>query len=338
MEIVVFTNGCFDLLHRGHIDLLKKARSMGTKLIVGLNSDESVRAIKGSPRPFIEQTARAAILKELRSVDEVYIFDENTPEKLIKEIKPDILVKGGDWTCEQIVGADFVLQNGGKVISIPFETDISSTKIVEKIKSKENNSDRFQEKKTSAANLAEDSLKSYTEILDVFIKQEISNLAKCAELIFETLRKGKKILLCGDFENRQTSGDISTQLQALQERNSDRFPGSLIKKLNLSSRNSTEPGTSEEKLRQQIQKFAGKEDLLIAFCERENLQVMTGLMMNARRIECRTVVLTDSGSKKLISLGDAGISLPIKRKARLKTAHSLIGQIWCEIIEEKNKQ
>lgn len=134
MEIIVFTNGCFDILHPGHLDLLKKARSLGTKLIVGINSDRSVRAIKGTPRPFLKQDWRAAILRELRSVNDVLIFDENTPERIIREIKPDVLVKGGDWKPAEIIGADFVIENGGKVFSIPFETHISSSQIVEKIK------------------------------------------------------------------------------------------------------------------------------------------------------------------------------------------------------------
>lgn len=135
MEIIVFTNGCFDIIHPGHIDLLKRARSLGTKLIVGINSDRSVRAIKGAPRPFLKDDWRAAILREMRSVDEVRIFDEDTPERLIKEIKPDVLVKGGDWQLGQIIGAEFVIENGGKVFSLPFEQNISTSQIAERVRS-----------------------------------------------------------------------------------------------------------------------------------------------------------------------------------------------------------
>ena len=121
MEIIVFTNGCFDIIHPGHIDLLKRARELGTKLIVGINSDSSVKKIKGSMRPFFTQNDRAAILENLRFVDEVRVFDETTPEKLIEEIKPDILVKGGDWKINEIIGADFVKKNGGQVFSVPLK-------------------------------------------------------------------------------------------------------------------------------------------------------------------------------------------------------------------------
>ena len=134
MEKIVFTNGCFDILHPGHIDLLTRARNLGTKLIVGINSDESVRAIKGANRPFLSQDERRAILEGLKAVDEVRIFDENTPENLVREIKPDVLVKGGDWKIEEIIGADFVLQTGGEVYSLPLKDGFSSSKIVEKIK------------------------------------------------------------------------------------------------------------------------------------------------------------------------------------------------------------
>src|SRR5512138_1275133 len=97
MSTVVFTNGCFDILHPGHIDLLQRARSLGDKLVVGINSDRSMQAIKGDDRPFIKQEDRKKLLLGLAAVDEVFIFDELTPEKLIHDIKPDVLVKGGDW-------------------------------------------------------------------------------------------------------------------------------------------------------------------------------------------------------------------------------------------------
>ena len=117
--MIVFTNGCFDILHPGHVDLLERAKALGTRLIVGINSDESVRKIKGSGRPFMMQDERAAVLMGLQAVDEVRIFDEMTPERLIREIRPDVLVKGGDWKPEEIIGSDFVTANGGKVLSLP---------------------------------------------------------------------------------------------------------------------------------------------------------------------------------------------------------------------------
>jgi rfaE bifunctional protein nucleotidyltransferase chain/domain len=132
---IVFTNGCFDIIHAGHVDYLEKAKSLGDFLVVGLNSDESIRRLKGKDRPINPQEHRKKVLSALKPVDLVIIFDEDTPERLIKEIKPDVLVKGGDWKVENIVGADFVKSYGGKVLTIDFVYDTSTTKIISKIRS-----------------------------------------------------------------------------------------------------------------------------------------------------------------------------------------------------------
>lgn len=132
-QIMVFTNGCFDILHVGHIHYLNFARSLGDFLVVGLNSDESVKKIKGTLRPINSEIERAYALSALECVDYIIFFDEETPENLIKELKPDILVKGADWEEEKIVGATFVKSYGGKVERIPFKFDVSTTKIIEKI-------------------------------------------------------------------------------------------------------------------------------------------------------------------------------------------------------------
>ena len=130
---VVFTNGCFDLLHRGHIEYLKKAKRLGDILIVGLNSDSSVRKIKGKGRPIQKQADRAAILASLYFVDYVFIFSELTPFKLISKLIPDILVKGGDWKVKDIVGKGIVESHGGKVLSIKMVKGKSTRNIIQTI-------------------------------------------------------------------------------------------------------------------------------------------------------------------------------------------------------------
>jgi rfaE bifunctional protein nucleotidyltransferase chain/domain len=130
---IVFTNGCFDILHAGHADYLNKARSLGDILVVGINSDTSMRRIKGEKRPILPQQMRAYLLDNLKPVDYVVIFEEDTPLELIKAIKPDVLVKGADWDLERIVGADFVLSYGGRVERIAFSFDISTSKVIERI-------------------------------------------------------------------------------------------------------------------------------------------------------------------------------------------------------------
>ncbi len=130
---VVFTNGVFDLIHSGHVDYLLKAKKLGDVLIVGLNSDDSVKRIKGDKRPILKQDERAFVLSNLKAVDYVIFFNEDTPEKLISEIIPDILVKGADWAVEKIVGRELVEKSGGKVINIEFVNDQSTSKIIDLI-------------------------------------------------------------------------------------------------------------------------------------------------------------------------------------------------------------
>jgi D-beta-D-heptose 7-phosphate kinase/D-beta-D-heptose 1-phosphate adenosyltransferase len=130
---VAFTNGCFDVLHVGHVRCLRQARSLGEALVVGLNSDASVHAIKGPSRPLQHEEERAEILASLECVDYVTLFDEDTPEDLIRAVLPDVLAKGGDWAPDQIVGRDIVEAAGGTVISIPVVTGRSSTDILTRL-------------------------------------------------------------------------------------------------------------------------------------------------------------------------------------------------------------
>ncbi len=133
-DSIVFTNGCFDMLHYGHIDYLAKAKKLGNRLVVGLNSDDSVRRLKGNHRPINDLATRSHLLAALQFVDLVVIFEEDTPLGLIQQLRPDILVKGGDYQINQIVGADFVSANGGKVLNLPFVEGYSTTNIEQKIK------------------------------------------------------------------------------------------------------------------------------------------------------------------------------------------------------------
>jgi len=132
---IVFTNGCFDILHRGHVAYLNEARRLGDLLIMGLNSDASVKRLKGPTRPVNQENDRKFVLENLRCVDAVEIFEEDTPLELIKTIKPTILVKGGDWKVDQIVGGREVLSWGGEVLSLKFVDGYSTTAIINRAKS-----------------------------------------------------------------------------------------------------------------------------------------------------------------------------------------------------------
>ena len=133
-EKVVFTNGCFDLVHRGHIEALANTSDLGDRLIIGLNSDESIKDLKGRNRPFMDENSRSLLLASLQFVDAIVLFSDETPYQLIKTLAPNILAKGGDYKVTEIVGHEVVLENGGEVILVPFIDGLSSTNIVEKIK------------------------------------------------------------------------------------------------------------------------------------------------------------------------------------------------------------
>lgn len=130
---LVFTNGCFDIIHRGHVEYLNQAKLLGDYLIIGVNSDNSVKKLKGKSRPINKENDRAFVLDNLKAVDFVIIFNEDTPYEIIKKTLPDFLVKGGDWKEEDIVGADIVKSNGGKVLSLKFIKNYSTTSIINEL-------------------------------------------------------------------------------------------------------------------------------------------------------------------------------------------------------------
>jgi rfaE bifunctional protein nucleotidyltransferase chain/domain len=134
-KVVVFTNGCFDLLHRGHVHLLREAKALGDILIVAINSDKSVKSIKGPTRPVLSETDRLDLIAAMEMVDYLVLFDQPDPTLIISALAPDILVKGGDWPAEEVIGANIVRNRGGKVVSIPYLQGFSTTKIIEKIRS-----------------------------------------------------------------------------------------------------------------------------------------------------------------------------------------------------------
>ena len=133
-QSIVFTNGCFDILHRGHVHILREARACGDLLIVGINSDRSVKSIKGASRPILPETDRVELIGAMEMVDYVVLFDDLDPYLLIAAIKPKVLAKGGDWNADKIVGADVVAENGGRIAVIPYLQGFSTTEIIERIR------------------------------------------------------------------------------------------------------------------------------------------------------------------------------------------------------------
>lgn len=334
MEKVVFTNGCFDIIHPGHVDLLNRAKSLGTKLIVGINSDESVKNIKGFDRPFLSEDERKAILEGLKAVDEVIVFNDLTPEKLIEKIRPDVLVKGGDWQTDEIIGADFVKKNGGDVYSLPLKGDFSSSKIVEKIKSVESKPEKIS---NSNENVVKASLKQHLEVIQKVFDNQINLIEECAEMLFQTLQDGNKILICGNGGSAADAQHLAAEFVGRYEQERRALPAIALTTDTSALTALANDYDFERIFSRQVEALARKGDCLIAISTSGNSKNIISAVMKAREIGCKTIGLTGAEGKKLASLCDACILIPSGRTARIQEAHITIGHIWCEIIEQKIK-
>lgn len=327
METVVFTNGCFDLLHPGHIDLLKRAKALGTRLVVGINSDESVRRIKGHDRPFLNQTERAALLNALESVDEVIVFDELTPENVIRSVDPDVLVKGGDWKPEEIIGSDFVLAKGGKVYSLPLLENYSSSGLVEKIQLPKNGS---QPAVGTIARSLNEHLHTFNELLSSCGPQ----IEECAQTILETVKKGGKILICGNGGSAADAQHIAAEFVGRYETERQALPAIALTTDTSALTALANDYGFERVFARQVDALATSGDCLIAISTSGNSPNVISAVMTARNLGCRIVGMTGAKGKKLASLSDACLMVPSERTARIQEVHITVAHIWCELVDE----
>ncbi len=336
--MIVFTNGCFDILHAGHVDLLERARALGSKLIVGINSDDSVRKIKGPDRPVNSQEARRAVLLGLKSVDEVVIFDELTPERIIHEIKPDVLVKGGDWQPDEIIGADSVAARGGKVVSLPLVDGYSSTKIIEKADLGAGGADW-----TASVPLAPGSVeypsvisKSLQQHRDVFAKvidQLQPTIAECAEILIDTVKNGKKVLICGNGGSAADAQHIAAEFVGRYETERVALPAIALTTDTSALTALANDYDFERIFARQVEALAAEGDCLIAISTSGTSRNVIAAVMTARSRGCRIVGMTGAQGKKLASLSDGCVMVPSERTARIQEAHITIAHIWCEMVD-----
>jgi D-sedoheptulose 7-phosphate isomerase len=326
MARVVFTNGCFDLLHPGHVDFLRRARSLGTRLVVGLNSDASVAAIKGVGRPIHSQEERKEVLLGLRSVDEVVVFSELTPEKLIEKIKPDVLVKGGDWSTDEIIGADFVMAHGGEVYSLPLKDGFSTSRLIESMSV--NDGDESQ----IGGPVSERSLREHLDVFNVLIA-DTSQIEKAAAILTETFSAGSKLLLCGNGGSAADAQHLAAELVGRYESERRAFPAIALTTDTSALTALANDYDFERVFARQVEALASEGDCLIAISTSGNSPNVISAVMSARKKGCRVVGLTGAGGKKLASLCDACVMVPSKRTSRIQEAHIAIGHIWCEMID-----
>jgi D-sedoheptulose 7-phosphate isomerase len=324
--MIVFTNGCFDLIHPGHIDLLTKARAMGSRLVVGLNSDNSVRAIKGAGRPIQDQEARKTVLLALKPVDEVVIFNELTPERIITEIRPDVLVKGGDWKPGEIVGADLVESYGGKVRSIPLLEGYSTSSMVER-------GHRSLPESVPSDDLVKRSIDEHLDVFSGLISACGEQINASAVLIQEALAKGGKILTCGNGGSAADSQHIAAELVGRYESERRALPAIALTTDTSALTALANDYDFEHIFSRQVDALAASGDCLIAISTSGNSPNVLRAVMKAREKGCRVVGMTGSGGKKLAGLCDACVMVPSARTSRIQEAHIAIAHIWCEMVE-----
>lgn len=332
----VFTNGCFDIIHRGHVDLLEMARERGDRLVVGINSDSSVRKIKGPGRPVNSADARKRVLEALRAVDEVIIFEELTPENLIKNIKPDVLVKGGDWKESEIVGAAFVKSNGGEVFTIPFVQGYSTSLILDSLRS-EGDKDKGdgEVRKGADGGIAGNSLAEHIGVLGSVADGMPETIEECAAILYRCVVGGGKVLLCGNGGSAADAQHIAAEFVGRYEAERRALPAVALttdtSAITALANDYDFAGIFER----QVEALATPGDVLVAISTSGNSENVIRAMMKARERGCTVIGMTGSEGTKFAGLCDACVSVPSRRTARIQEAHITIAHIWCEIVESR---
>jgi D-sedoheptulose 7-phosphate isomerase len=326
MSVKVFTNGCFDIIHPGHISLLERAKALGTHLTVGINSDESIRKIKGAGRPIVSQESRREVLLGLQSVDEVHIFEELTPHELIKRLKPDILVKGGDWKPEEIVGAEIVLGSGGSVYSLPLLDGHSSSDLIERIQA---GTGRTAMDKTTDAGL----FSEHIYVMENLSAENGESIHECFEIMKSAIRRGNKILICGNGGSAADAQHLAAELVGRYEAERGALPAiALTTDTSALTALSNDYGF-ERIFSRQVEALANEGDCLIAISTSGNSPNVISAVMTARSAGCSIIGMTGSEGRKLAALCDACIMVPSNRTARIQEAHISIIHFWCETID-----
>ena len=314
---IVFTNGCFDILHVGHIGYLRKAADMGDLLVVGLNSDESVRKLKGASRPINNQNDRAEVLSALSFVDYIAIFDEDTPLDLIKIFQPDVLVKGADYKPEEVVGREEVEDLGGKLVLIPFSKGKSTTNTVRELK-------KLQDA------LIKNRLKE-----SIIVKQQLLNNSEClknisllADEIRTCLKNGGKLILCGN------GGSASDALH---------FAGEVVGRyafpavvLNADVATMTAISNDygyDDVFARQAEAHVKKDDIFLGISTSGNSENVLKAVEIAKQKGAITSALLGKDGGKIARKVDYPIIIPCDVTARIQETHICIIHIICELIE-----
>ena len=344
---VVFTNGCFDLLHRGHVEYLGQAKAYGQLLMVGLNSDRSVRALKGPGRPVSNEHDRAAVLSALACVDHVLIFDEPTPVRLIERLVPDVLAKGGDWPVEQIVGREVVEADGGRVVSINSSVpEYSSTRLMEHMRiiptatpgrgddphsptaEQWGPAEQSAELKLVVQRLRESALTKHALAQDL-----AADIVAAAQTVVRALRRGNKILLCGNGGSAADAQHIAAELVGRFEVEREGLPAIALTTDSSALTSIANDCGFSMLFARQVAALATAGDVLLAISTSGNSANIVRAVEAAKHRGLTTIGLLGKGGGRLAELVDQALIVPASNTARIQEAHITIGHIVCEWVD-----
>lgn len=334
---VVTTNGCFDLLHTGHTRFLKNARSLGDKLIVGINSDASVHTLKGAGKPILNENERAEMLLALSAVDAVLVYDELLPNHFLELIQPDIHCKAADYTEESLPEAAVVKANGGKVKILPLVEGTSSTNITDRILEGANTSTKDGEK-VQNKDLADEVLTYLLASSNIYrqtaykLKDEI---VACVGKIIETLENGNKILLCGNGGSASDAQHIAAEFVGRFKRDRKALPAiALTTDTSIITAVGNDYGF-EQIFSRQIEALGNKGDLLIAISTSGHSANVVRAVKEAKDAGIFVVGLSGEKSSPLHDQADLTLAVPSSDTALIQQVHIGIMHLLCDIAEKK---
>ena len=327
---VVFTNGCFDLLHRGHIEYLEQARACGQLLMVGLNSDRSVRALKGPGRPVSNEADRAAVLSALTCVDHVLIFDEPTPARVIARLVPDVLAKGGDWSVERIVGREVVEAAGGRVVSITSSVpEYSSTRLMEHARAEA----WGPAEQSAGIRLVVERLRDSALTKHALAQTLAADIAAAAQSVVAALRRGNKILLCGNGGSAADAQHIAAELVGRFEVERPGLPAVALTTDSSALTSIANDCGFAMLFARQVVALATAGDVLLAISTSGDSANVVRAVEVAKARGVTTIGLLGKGGGRLAELVDQALIVPASNTARIQEAHITIGHIVCEWVD-----
>jgi D-sedoheptulose 7-phosphate isomerase len=335
---IITTNGCFDLLHVGHIQFLRQAKDLGDILIVGLNSDASVRQIKGSNRPILPEAERAAMLLALKSVDHVVIFGESLPNNLLEVIKPTYHCKAGDYIAEGLPEAGVVRNNGGEIRILPVIAKYSTSKTIEKILVFEKENDVLGEGGIQHQDGQPDEIMDFFILASNVLRQTGYRLADkiiiVADVLIEALKTNHKVLICGNGGSAADAQHFAAELVVRYKLDRQALPAiSLTTDTSVLTACGNDYGF-DQIFSRQVKAYGQTDDVLVAISTSGNSPNILAAIREAKELGLKVVGLTGSKKSQIMSLVDFCLPVPSEDTPLIQQAHTAILHILCDQIEK----